>query len=148
MMLDELVAARSPKLIKIDVEGGDLDVLKGARSVIARDAPIVCVEAAGAREFCDIADFLQTFGMAPVATYNYTPTHVFRAWNYEGDQSMLASIAVSTGLLYIRHYELRKILHTRLQSLTDKILSVEANVASAPHRKPRKREKGRGVRGA
>jgi FkbM family methyltransferase len=46
--LDDLVASlRLPRvdLVKIDVDGGELDVLAGASGVIARDAPIVVFEA-------------------------------------------------------------------------------------------------------
>ena len=43
--LDEVVAAHRPvRLIKIDVEGGELDVLRGGQTVLAEDRPFVAFE--------------------------------------------------------------------------------------------------------
>ena len=46
LCLDEIVVPRAPNLIKIDVEGFELDVLKGARELIARSSfPPMLLEA-------------------------------------------------------------------------------------------------------
>jgi len=42
--LDALLAGRRPRVIKIDVEGTELDVLRGARQTIATARPIVLFE--------------------------------------------------------------------------------------------------------
>jgi FkbM family methyltransferase len=44
--LDGIPFAQRVKLIKVDAEGHDLDVLKGAETLIARDGPVLIVEAA------------------------------------------------------------------------------------------------------
>jgi FkbM family methyltransferase len=69
--LDEYAVARgNPRisLIKIDVEGAELSVLRGARSVISRDRPRLIVEfnettqSASGQSCSNIADFLRSFG--------------------------------------------------------------------------------------
>ncbi|MGP0030231.1 MAG: FkbM family methyltransferase [Acidimicrobiales bacterium] len=45
--LDEIVGGSSPALIKIDVEGTELDVLRGARHLLLTDAPVVLFEHCG-----------------------------------------------------------------------------------------------------
>jgi FkbM family methyltransferase len=43
--LDELVAAHRPiRFVKVDVEGGEVDVLRGGATVLAEDQPFVAVE--------------------------------------------------------------------------------------------------------
>lgn len=61
--MDEILKSRTSKidLIKIDVEGGELDVMKGARHILATDQPLLVFECGkGASEF-----------------YNNTPEMVF-----------------------------------------------------------------------
>jgi FkbM family methyltransferase len=68
--LDELVLDRSSKidLIKIDVEGGEFDVLKGAKGLLSRDKPLLVFECGkGASDFYgtdphDIFNYLQGLG--------------------------------------------------------------------------------------
>ncbi len=68
--LDEVVsiADSSIDLIKIDVEGGEFDVLKGAAGVLAKHKPVLIFECGkGASDFygtqpTDIFDYLEGFG--------------------------------------------------------------------------------------
>ena len=70
---------------------------KAAQSVLAKDPPVVCVEAANARDFGVIVDFLQPFGSLPFESYNSAPTHVFRAWESEDNRAVLATMAIGYG---------------------------------------------------
>jgi FkbM family methyltransferase len=45
--LDEILGNSSPALIKIDVEGTELNVLRGARRLLSTDAPVVLFEHCG-----------------------------------------------------------------------------------------------------
>lgn len=64
-------------MIKIDVEGMELDVLKGAISLLERDKPLLYVEARDAVEFEDLYGFISKIGYICYETYNATPTHCF-----------------------------------------------------------------------
>ena len=61
--LDELVLA--PAIIKIDAEGFDYDVLRGATETIARSRPFIMVEAAWSEQ-APIVTFFHRAGYAPV----------------------------------------------------------------------------------
>ncbi len=69
-ILDNIIpSTENIDLIKIDVEGGEFDVLKGAKNTIARCKPIIIFEhGLGASEFYDakpelLYDFLDSLGM-------------------------------------------------------------------------------------
>lgn len=64
-------------LLKIDVEGMALDVLKGAKYLIAKFRPIIYVEAETEEEFNLINSFLSKFDYNPISRFNATPTYLF-----------------------------------------------------------------------
>jgi len=64
-------------LVKIDVEGMELDVLEGAREVLAHHQPHVVAEAASADEQDQMRRFMDQFGYQPVASFCATPTFHF-----------------------------------------------------------------------
>jgi len=63
--------------MKIDVEGMEIPVLKGARDVLQRDCPELFIEAATPKQLAEIEVFLDDFGYRKVATWAATPTHHF-----------------------------------------------------------------------
>ena len=83
--LDELIIERneSQELImpvsgmKIDVEGMELFVLKGAFNTLQNDHPELFIEAATPSQLAEIEEFLDVFGYRKVATWAATPTHHF-----------------------------------------------------------------------
>lgn len=64
-------------LLKIDVEGFELECLKGSSATIARCAPLIVAEAIDRQRFNDLASFLAPYGYAPTRRYNVTPTYLF-----------------------------------------------------------------------
>lgn len=66
-------------LIKLDIEGMELQALQGATGILARDRPELMVEAAD-REACDsIARFLSEFGYQRISRWGHTPMYHFSA---------------------------------------------------------------------
>ncbi len=63
--------------IKIDVEGMELDVLKGGKKVIESNLPMLYVESQTKENFAEISSYLKTLGYCYRNTFNATPTHLF-----------------------------------------------------------------------
>ncbi|MDD7911503.1 FkbM family methyltransferase [Pseudovibrio exalbescens] len=75
--LDSMSFASRVKAIKVDVEGMELDVLRGARELIARDQPSLFIESQNEAEFAKIHEFLEPWGYVYWRTFNATPTNWF-----------------------------------------------------------------------
>lgn len=76
--LDDCQIPQPVKAIKIDVEGMEVDVLRGAAGVIARDRPILYVECISDKEFRAVSRCLEKQHYMCWDTFNITPTHLFR----------------------------------------------------------------------
>jgi FkbM family methyltransferase len=75
--LDSLPATDPVSLVKIDVEGMELDVLRGAGGLIDRWLPDLFIEAAEPEHFRAIARHLLDFGYTARARVAFTPTYLF-----------------------------------------------------------------------
>lgn len=64
-------------VVKIDVEGMELDVLKGAQKTIEKYLPLIYVESLTEQEFNNISALLVPLGYCYWDTFNATPTHLF-----------------------------------------------------------------------
>ncbi len=65
-------------MIKIDVEGSEPQVLRGALNMIKRCKPVIICEAATIPEFNAVNDMLVALGYKrPMARWNATPTFVW-----------------------------------------------------------------------
>lgn len=62
--------------IKVDVEGMELPVLAGAKQTIARERPLLYVEAVG-EQYPLLAALLEGWQYRRVAKFNVTPTYLF-----------------------------------------------------------------------
>lgn len=74
--LDELHWPQPPRVIKIDVEGMELDVLQGAASVVDQYRPLLVVEAVDAKADAAIRAWMEQHGYAVLGVFNATPTLV------------------------------------------------------------------------
>lgn len=63
--------------IKIDVEGMESEVIKGASRIIERDRPLLYVECQDAASFEAALELLSPMGYCYWETFNATPTHLF-----------------------------------------------------------------------
>lgn len=64
-------------LVKIDIEGYEMQALKGMRKIIERDEPELFIEVTTRQNFADIFGFLQQFGYRHIKTYNNSATAHF-----------------------------------------------------------------------
>jgi FkbM family methyltransferase len=77
--LDSLAIAGPIGLIKVDVEGAELAVLRGAEALIQAWHPDLMIEAGTGTEFWLLADALRKFGYVPRGRFAATPTYLFSA---------------------------------------------------------------------
>jgi FkbM family methyltransferase len=77
--LDDLDINEPVGLLKIDVEGTEAAVLRGAQRLITTWLPDICVEAGEADAFREVAALLLALGYAPSGRYAWTPTYLFTA---------------------------------------------------------------------
>ncbi|MCR8844812.1 FkbM family methyltransferase [Paenibacillus sp. SC116] len=77
--LDSVIYNRTTRIhmIKIDVEGMGIEVLKGAAKIIKRDNPLIYIEAETDKELIEINDLLSPVGYKAIACFNHTPTYLF-----------------------------------------------------------------------
>lgn len=74
--LDLEKISRRVALLKVDAEGMDLSVLKGAADLIARDRPIIVCEAATKSEQTALEEYVAEISYTFVAEFNATPTYI------------------------------------------------------------------------
>jgi FkbM family methyltransferase len=77
--LDSLSIPGPIGLIKIDVEGAEVAVLRGAAALIGEWLPDIVIEAGDAAAFRCVAEVLNGFGYVPRGRYAATPTYLFSA---------------------------------------------------------------------
>jgi len=75
--LDDQGITDRVSLIKIDVEGMELDVLRGASSLIHKDKPLLVVESVNLDEYSKLISFMSNHGYIYCCSFNGTPTHLF-----------------------------------------------------------------------
>lgn len=77
--LDEFVDEKNtkPVLIKVDVEGFEIEVLKGAEKTIKKFKPILALESLDYNQYAAKLKILEKFGYVPVIIFGATPMTVF-----------------------------------------------------------------------
>jgi len=77
--LDSILLEKVPKvdMIKIDVEGMEVDVLIGADKILKKFKPLIYIEAGTDYEFNEISKFLNKYKYKSVYRFNATPTYLF-----------------------------------------------------------------------
>jgi FkbM family methyltransferase len=88
--LDDMDLKRPVRLMKIDVEGMECEVLRGARELIARDRPLIVCEAQTQDEFHKIWAILEPHGYAAAGCFNATATFLFMPAHSVEEQRKLA----------------------------------------------------------
>lgn len=95
------VAATTVRLLKVDVEGMELDVLEGARPTLERDHPAILVECLDDAAFESVRCFLANFSYSMLDCFNASPTYLFiaRDWLYPADFSRTEHMGEIVGRL-------------------------------------------------
>jgi FkbM family methyltransferase len=75
--VDEALRGRNVALMKVDVEGGELDVLRGSEGVLRTHKPHLFIECATPEAFAAIRDHLAPLGYAPLTHWATTPVYHF-----------------------------------------------------------------------
>lgn len=70
-------AVADVSLVKLDIEGMELDALHGAVDLLEHQRPDVVVEAAGEAQHVSVGSFLSEYGYRQVARFCSTPTYHF-----------------------------------------------------------------------
>lgn len=93
--LDQVLDAHHPNhavsLMKIDVEGMELDVLKGATRTIQRWMPAIACECIDKPVFQRVEALLSRFGYSVVGLFNSTPTFLFCNSRIEAQRAGLSA---------------------------------------------------------
>lgn len=76
--VDEMVGDLFVHLIKIDVEGMEADVLRGAALTIRRCRPYLIIEAGTADALTIIEKVVRPLGYVKTRVFNHTPTYLFK----------------------------------------------------------------------
>ena len=113
--LSDYVGSNRIRLIKIDAEGMDVEVLRGAASVIERDKSAVTIEASSRNSFLQISAMLEPYGYIAAGSFNYTPTHLFLEDDGSRTHRTLALISRQSAMDYIDHAALRDALNSGLR---------------------------------
>lgn len=76
-MLDSFVFDHPVAVIKLDVEGMEIDVLEGARKLLGRDRPLIYVECGTEAHYRRMSRWMAAQDYTYWDTFNATPTHLF-----------------------------------------------------------------------
>ncbi len=122
--IDDLHLNSPVSLLKIDVEGSEVSVLKGAKKTIQQDHPLIYVEAIEEENLADILELLSESGYWAVGNFNWTPTYLFMP--AVSGQEQIAALMACVDLS--RNDLLKKI--EKLESRIDAQLQAEGRAVS------------------
>ena len=101
--LDNIVHDSNISMLKIDVEGFEINVLKGAKTIIENNLPHIIVEAHDEKYLNEIKKFLIPYNYEILGRFCYTPTYHFisKSKNNINNNSIFEKIMYQ--LVYIKN---------------------------------------------
>ncbi|MDR6987953.1 FkbM family methyltransferase [Paenarthrobacter nitroguajacolicus] len=110
-------------LIKVDAEGMDIAVLKGAVGLIERDRPMIACEAATAAQQADLEHFASELGYSFIFRFNATATYVLAPARTALERAKIERRAA--GVITSTHWATRD-LYYRVGLVASELKSVRA----------------------
>jgi len=92
--LDSVGITDAIDAIKIDIEGMELQVLKGGRKLIERHKPALYIECQTKAEFIETTAYLKQLGYLYQDSFNATPTHLFLHESNIENGTQLAEVVI------------------------------------------------------
>jgi protein O-GlcNAc transferase len=91
--LDEFIYTKNSHidLIKLDVEGMELEILKGSKGILEKFKPMLYIEAHTNHDFVNISTFLKQFGYIAISRFCATPTYLYVATDNYKNSSLNVS---------------------------------------------------------
>jgi FkbM family methyltransferase len=126
--IPEIVGGEKVRLLKIDVEGLDFDVITGAHPIIERDKPIITIEARSPTEFLRSISMLEKLDYRAIGSFSFPPTHIFIHSDDLPDGSTLSLIIKNQSLDYINGSMFRDLLTRRHGELSKAIDGVPSKL--------------------
>ncbi len=135
--LDGLSPLRHAAALKIDIEGGELDALRGALRLLRVSRPLVYCEISEQDRYEQVSDLLAAEGYRLVASFNVTPTMLFA---HEADSRVTAdaqTLALSFGNAVMTAYraELARSAERRRAAAERRRAAAERRRAAAERRR-------------
>ena len=90
-------------MLKIDVEGFEIEVLKGSENIIKNNLPHIIVEAHDDEHLNEIKKFLDKYNYAILGRFCYTPTYHFINKSKHGKNSLSLFQKIIYQLVLIRN---------------------------------------------
>lgn len=75
--LDSELKGKDVNMIKVDVEGMELELIQGARETLNRCQPIIYIEAHTPNRFLELETLMESLGYTALDRFAATPTYVF-----------------------------------------------------------------------
>ncbi|MDQ0507493.1 FkbM family methyltransferase [Xanthobacter agilis] len=127
--LDEMVGDKRVALLKIDVEGMEFDVLRGAYRLLSTQAPVLCIESRDLRHFAQVSSVLRPLGYVPVSILGEVPTAIFVSIDKSKDALEQISYELAAG--HIKEFQEVMRLKSIRRRLEREVKEMRAAVASS-----------------
>lgn len=118
--LDTYHFDRSVKVMKIDVEGMEVEVLDGAQTLIGQDRPLLYVECAAEKNYRAVSKWLERRDYVYWETFNATPTHLFMPLERVTVEQRLQHMQIKTAQSDYRSTQLLREIRQRLNQALER----------------------------